>query len=266
MIITMTILQFSAYPVLRLYRDSLEESTSLGWTIVCSQSLFALSMLFWLVVWLKDPGFLKRDETMDFVTILGTLDAAQMCSECRLIRTPRSFHCGYCNKCIERFDHHCPWVNNCIGKGNYSVFYIFVIVQSLYNFSTLYILFKGKQEARSSTSALPVLHHVHSGVLNIKDSVLISEGSNIITAHKCVKFGFPAGTTTLPWIYSQNCPFVPFSVNSLEDRLRVRYDGKRWRLRPGRLRHEAVRQTHQLHRRLPLRPLLRHQRLVSLQR
>ena len=80
---------------------------------------------------------------MDFRTVLGTMDPTSMCPECRLIRTPRSFHCAYCAKCIERFDHHCPWINNCVGKGNYFRFYSFVFVQSTYNFFFMITLMMG---------------------------------------------------------------------------------------------------------------------------
>ena len=117
---------------------------SKDWILYSSQTLYVISILLWIVVWRKDPGFLKPDPTMDFVTILGTMDATQMCSECRLIRTPRSFHCAYCNKCIERFDHHCPWVNNCIGKNNYAYFFGFVFFQVFFNASVAVILGLGK--------------------------------------------------------------------------------------------------------------------------
>ena len=97
----------------------------------------------WVVAWFSDPGFLKKDPQMDFRTVLGKMDPTSMCPECRLIRTPRSFHCAYCAKCIERFDHHCPWINNCVGKGNYFRFYLFVFIQSTYNFSFMITLMMG---------------------------------------------------------------------------------------------------------------------------
>mmetsp|Transcript_26150 Transcript_26150/g.65383 ORF Transcript_26150/g.65383 Transcript_26150/m.65383 type:complete len:174 (+) Transcript_26150:817-1338(+) len=38
----------------------------------------------------------------------------------------RAKHCGYCGRCVERFDHHCPWVNNCVGIGNNRALVVFL--------------------------------------------------------------------------------------------------------------------------------------------
>ena len=69
---------------------------------------------------------------MDYATLLNSIDPISMCADCKLIRTPRSFHCGYCNQCVEKFDHHCPWVDNCVGKNNYPRFIMFVCTQVIY--------------------------------------------------------------------------------------------------------------------------------------
>ena len=96
-------------------------------------------MLLCIVVWLSDPGRIKKDEKLNFVSLLDTLEASSLCPDCEVIRTPRCRHCTLCGFCVDRYDHHCPWVNNCIGKGNYAQFYIFVLLQSLYLFSVVVV-------------------------------------------------------------------------------------------------------------------------------
>ena len=96
-------------------------------------------MLLCVVVWLSDPGRLKKDPEMNFNKLLETLEASSLCPDCEVIRTPRCRHCTLCLVCVDRYDHHCPWVNNCIGKGNYAQFYIFVVLQSLYLFSVVVV-------------------------------------------------------------------------------------------------------------------------------
>ena len=96
------------------------------WLLNTSYVLFGLSLLFCIVVWLSDPGYLKKDPNMNFTKLLEYLEASSLCPDCEVIRTPRCRHCTLCHRCVDRFDHHCPWVNNCVGKGNFAYFYLFV--------------------------------------------------------------------------------------------------------------------------------------------
>jgi len=91
------------------------------------------------LVWLSDPGVIKKDTELDFVKLLDSFEASSLCPDCSIIRTPRCRHCTLCGNCVDRYDHHCPWVNNCIGKGNFARFYIFVFVQSIYLFSVFVV-------------------------------------------------------------------------------------------------------------------------------
>ena len=59
--------------------------------------------------------------------LLKDISPADLCPECKVIRTARSRHCAICNQCVERFDHHCPWVNNCVGINNHNGFLIFLL-------------------------------------------------------------------------------------------------------------------------------------------
>lgn len=102
--------------------------------------LFCLSMLFSIICWLKDPGYIRKDSQLDFLDLLEQFEANCLCPECDIIRTPRSRHCNLCDRCVDRFDHHCPWINNCVGKGNYKYFYVFVIFEFLYLLSTILLV------------------------------------------------------------------------------------------------------------------------------
>lgn len=96
------------------------------------EAFFAMSVVLCCVVWLSDPGYLKKSPSFDFVRMLSAYDASSICPDCQVIRTPRSRHCHMCDRCVDRFDHHCPWVNNCVGRGNYRLFYIFITAQTLF--------------------------------------------------------------------------------------------------------------------------------------
>ncbi|CAI2361966.1 unnamed protein product [Moneuplotes crassus] len=111
---------------------------SIVWNCVLG-ALFGSSVIFWILSAFKDPGYLKKSDKLEFITLVEKLDPTCLCPKCKIIRTPRSRHCTICDKCVERFDHHCPWINNCIGTGNHGIFIIFLI--NIFSFLLL-ILFQ----------------------------------------------------------------------------------------------------------------------------
>lgn len=131
--LTFGLLHVSSYQALRL------GSPMLDWLLYGSQGLFGASIVNCIVVWLSNPGIIKKDKELDFIKLLDTMEASSLCPDCEIIRTPRCRHCNLCNACVDRYDHHCPWVNNCIGKGNFAQFYTFIVVQSLYLFSIVVV-------------------------------------------------------------------------------------------------------------------------------
>lgn len=74
----------------------------------------------------KDPGAIMPEKARSFLELLRDINPADLCPECKVIKTARSRHCSICNQCVERFDHHCPWINNCVGVKNHNAFMLFV--------------------------------------------------------------------------------------------------------------------------------------------
>lgn len=99
--------------------------------------LLALTSIFFLLTWLKDPGYVYTCHNQRFMNLVFKLDYTQLCPVCEVIKPLRSRHCSICNKCVERYDHHCPWVNNCIGVRNYVVFYFFALCLLIENLGCL---------------------------------------------------------------------------------------------------------------------------------
>jgi hypothetical protein len=93
---------------------------------------FSIAFIFFLLSWLRNPGFVEQDPTIDFFECVEKFDCNNLCPECEVIRTSRSRHCNICNRCVERFDHHCPWINNCVGTKNHGFFYIYVLSTLIY--------------------------------------------------------------------------------------------------------------------------------------
>ncbi len=91
-----------------------------------------LTMIAFVICWLKNPGYLEKDNNIDFNELLEIFDPNNLCPECEVIRTPRSRHCNICNKCVNRFDHHCPWINNCVGIGNHNWFFAYTFLTLIY--------------------------------------------------------------------------------------------------------------------------------------
>mmetsp|Transcript_29318 Transcript_29318/g.34387 ORF Transcript_29318/g.34387 Transcript_29318/m.34387 type:complete len:225 (+) Transcript_29318:27-701(+) len=133
--LTFLALEFTAFQVLREQGDQ-------GNLIYSTYGLLGILIFMWTLVVKSDPGYLEKDPQMDFKTLLATFCPRGLCPTCKLINTPRSFHCMVCNKCVERFDHHCPWIDNCVGHNNFVRFYIYLLVQFAYLVIMLIVVIK----------------------------------------------------------------------------------------------------------------------------
>jgi len=129
---------------------------------VFSGVFLLLTIIFFLLTSLSDPGIIPRKEIFELfgpvplkytarvldqcleprfqhtpIEQQEVLSAFKYCPTCKIFRPPRASHCMYCDCCIEVFDHHCPFVGNCIGKRNYRFFVVFLFSLVLYGFTVI---------------------------------------------------------------------------------------------------------------------------------
>ena len=95
--------------------------------IISTSIVFVITLIFWAIATFRDPGYLKKSDKIEFITLVERYEPGWLCPKCNVIRTPRSRHCNIWDKCVERFDHHWPWINNWIGTRNHGPFLIFLI-------------------------------------------------------------------------------------------------------------------------------------------
>jgi hypothetical protein len=117
--------------------------------ILTCRLLFIGTILIQIISVYSDPGRLKADNSkIDFMTLLLRIKLEDLCSDCLVIKTPRSKHCMICGYCVDRYDHHCGWLNLCVGRNNLKRFHAFVFVQLAYLvFATLSLCFFIKELA-----------------------------------------------------------------------------------------------------------------------
>lgn len=84
------------------------------------------------------------------------------CAVCKVDQALRTRHCRKCQRCVGRFDHHCFLINNCVGEGNATLFWWYLLVQSIVSLWTLKLTASCLTEQSSITlwfqvNALPLV-------------------------------------------------------------------------------------------------------------
>uniref|UniRef100_A0A674I3F6 Palmitoyltransferase n=1 Tax=Terrapene triunguis TaxID=2587831 RepID=A0A674I3F6_9SAUR len=101
--------------------------------------LFIPAVANLLLASFTDPGILHRGAEGQAGLVIQALLVKERrfnlhwCQKCQYYCPPRTFHCPWCNVCVEEFDHHCNWLNNCIGCRNFRFFFLFVAFLCSYN-------------------------------------------------------------------------------------------------------------------------------------
>jgi len=55
-----------------------------------------ITSILWFCVMFSDPGYIRKPKSLDFLKLLQMVEPMQLCPECFIVKTPRSFHCSTC--------------------------------------------------------------------------------------------------------------------------------------------------------------------------
>jgi hypothetical protein len=110
------------------------------YSIVIPWVLAALALLILVCAVGIDPGIIppasvtgRAYDPSEIVTILydGQQVQVRVCATCLVPKPPRSSHCGFCDYCVEEYDHHCGVLGSCVAKRTFRFFAYFFDVTTL---------------------------------------------------------------------------------------------------------------------------------------
>ena len=95
--------------------------------LVFMKTIFILVYLYYTVTYILlmilNPGIPNDKSGIDLHQLKRKYYQCTLCNS--IIFKDNEFityHCHYCNICVEKFDHHCNFVGKCIGKNNATIF------------------------------------------------------------------------------------------------------------------------------------------------
>lgn len=56
----------------------------------------------------------------------------RLCLSCWALKTVRTKHCSFCQRCVMVFDHHCVWIARCVGAANHRLFVAWGVLHLLH--------------------------------------------------------------------------------------------------------------------------------------
>lgn len=74
----------------------------------------------------SDPGYIKKEDHLDFLSLVTTGNFDKICAVCEIATTDNITHWKFWKKWVGGYDHHCPWIDNWVGAKNHNMFLAYV--------------------------------------------------------------------------------------------------------------------------------------------
>ena len=116
------IIIFSLTSFLSIIFYSLKEQT-----MIIMKFIYIFSYLFYTITYILlmilNPGMPNNKSNIDLDELKKNYYQCTLCNSIVYKKNEFiTYHCPYCNICVEIYDHHCDFVGKCIGKNNITIF------------------------------------------------------------------------------------------------------------------------------------------------
>ena len=95
--------------------------------LIFMKIIFIFGYLFYSITYILlmvlNPGIPSNKNKIDIDELKKNYYQCTLCN-CIIYKNNEfiTYHCAYCNICVEKYDHHCSFVGKCIGKNNITIF------------------------------------------------------------------------------------------------------------------------------------------------
>ena len=95
--------------------------------LIFMKIIFIFGYLFYSITYILlmmlNPGIPSNKNKIDIDELKKNYYQCTLCN-CIVYKNNEfiTYHCAYCNICVEKYDHHCSFVGKCIGKNNITIF------------------------------------------------------------------------------------------------------------------------------------------------
>ena len=95
--------------------------------LIFMKIIFIFGYLFYSITYILlmilNPGIPSNKHKIDIDELKKNYYQCTLCN-CIVYKKNEfiTYHCAYCNICVEKYDHHCNFVGKCIGKNNITIF------------------------------------------------------------------------------------------------------------------------------------------------
>lgn len=101
----------------------------------------------------------------------------KICYTCQIMRTDRSKHCKFTNKCVVEYDHFCKFIHKPVGKNNHKAFFCCLFLNFITAISFLLLMWR---KFEKEVEYLCISQYVMGVVYNFAEAGVLEIGVTVL--------------------------------------------------------------------------------------